>query len=229
MSIQAGRLVPAYLSGELGGTGAEPGRRLAVAVNGRVAAVTRSYREDEQTRVDALVPPQAFREGRNDVQYFVISGEGADRRFARLDRPGGSGYRLVSRDGVEYVATPSGKRIAVRPGAAAGYMEHVNRDGVRIVIAGWAGDVERERPVRRVLVFGDGRLLAAGKTTLWRPDVARNHGLGLAHSGYRLTTASEDAAAIVRPGHLRAFALSRRGASELMPHSAATWPGGEGG
>ena len=50
---------------------------LAVAVNGTVRAVTRTFRlpglEDAWA---AMVPEEAFRQGANDVQVFAVSGKG---------------------------------------------------------------------------------------------------------------------------------------------------------
>ncbi len=60
---RGGPFVPAHLSGELVGSVEEP-IDLAVAVNGRIAAVTTSW-SFEPARWSAVVDPQAFREGVN--------------------------------------------------------------------------------------------------------------------------------------------------------------------
>jgi hypothetical protein len=80
-----GPLVPAFVRGRLSGT-AGPGLRLAVAVNGTVRAVTRSYEDGGQTRLGSLVPPAAFRPGANDVQIYEISGQGRSRRLRLIHR-----------------------------------------------------------------------------------------------------------------------------------------------
>jgi Sulfatase len=67
--------VPALVRGEISGDVAadEP---LAVAVNGRIAAVARSYEIGGGTYVSAIVPPRAFRAGANEVVVMrVIEGE----------------------------------------------------------------------------------------------------------------------------------------------------------
>ena len=54
---------------------------LAVVVNGRIAAVTRSGEtEDEKTEYGAMIPPGAFVDGKNDVELVLIRGVGNDRR-----------------------------------------------------------------------------------------------------------------------------------------------------
>ena len=64
---------------------APPGRRIAVAVNGRVVAVTRSFEHDGDTPVSAVTPEDAYRTGANSVRVFVVQGLGDDtvRRSSR--------------------------------------------------------------------------------------------------------------------------------------------------
>ena len=80
------------MSGRLDGEGLESGRLpLAVSVNGRIAAVTRTYRdEDGVVRFSALVPESAFRPGANPVGVFVVSEDGGVV-LERLEIDGGDG------------------------------------------------------------------------------------------------------------------------------------------
>jgi hypothetical protein len=48
---------------------------IGVAVNGTIGAVTRSYVEDGKPAFQAMVPPDLFRSGSNDVELFLIDGE----------------------------------------------------------------------------------------------------------------------------------------------------------
>ncbi|MDQ4081453.1 MAG: sulfatase-like hydrolase/transferase, partial [Actinomycetota bacterium] len=63
-------VVPARLTGTLEGEGAHGGLALAVALNGRVAATTRSYEDGDTVRFSALVPEAALRDGANDIAVF---------------------------------------------------------------------------------------------------------------------------------------------------------------
>src|SRR5688500_4116521 len=57
--------------------GVSPDAPLAVAVNGRIAAVTRAYESvDGGVRTTALVPPESFEAGANDVQIYAVAGRG---------------------------------------------------------------------------------------------------------------------------------------------------------
>ena len=70
-------VLPSFVSGPV--SGVDPGTVLAVAVNGRVRATTRAYRDGGRTVFAALVPPSSLREGRNDVSAFEVR-EGGELR-----------------------------------------------------------------------------------------------------------------------------------------------------
>ena len=76
--------VPSPIPGRISGDGARVGRTLAVALNGRIAAVATTYGVGETTRFAALAPESAFRRGRNEVDVYWL--EGADAAGARLTR-----------------------------------------------------------------------------------------------------------------------------------------------
>jgi Sulfatase len=64
---------PAQMMGSIRGPGAAENRQLAVAVNGRLAAVTYTYREGSTVRYSAMAPESAFHPGRNDVGLYWIA------------------------------------------------------------------------------------------------------------------------------------------------------------
>ena len=58
---------------------------LAVVVNGRVAAITRSSQtDDEATTYGAMFAPDALIDGANGVDLVLIQGVGTDREFQRI-------------------------------------------------------------------------------------------------------------------------------------------------
>ena len=63
-------VLPAFVSGPV--KGLEPDTVLAVAVNGRVQATTRAYRDGGRSVFTALVPPSSLREGPNAVSLFEV-------------------------------------------------------------------------------------------------------------------------------------------------------------
>ncbi|HEX2112206.1 MAG TPA: sulfatase-like hydrolase/transferase [Gaiellaceae bacterium] len=81
------QLAPSHLSGDLGGDLPGDGHLdLAIAVNGRIAAVTRSFGRRGRLRFAAIVPDDAFRVGANEVEVFAVA-RGANRvALERLGR-----------------------------------------------------------------------------------------------------------------------------------------------
>jgi Sulfatase len=77
-------LVPSPLTGALSGVG--EGTALALALNGRVAAVATAYAAPEggPAKVTALVPPSFFRPGENEVRVFVLEGSPAEPALLEL-------------------------------------------------------------------------------------------------------------------------------------------------
>jgi hypothetical protein len=178
-----GPIVPALISGELSGVPAAA--RLAVAVDGRVAATAVRWRDGDTERFSAVVPPTAFARGANSVDLVAVTGKGAGRRLARL--PGAAlGYRLADRDGRQAIVDGSGRAIPIAGAGSGGSVDSVAVGRAEVTIQGWAGDSERARPADRVLAFAGERFLAAGRPSLPRDDVAGKVGARLARSGFKL-------------------------------------------
>ena len=64
--------------------GAPAGDDVAIAVNGRIVAVTRSFAHDGETVVTAVTPEDAYRPGANRVRLYVIEGAGDDTTLREL-------------------------------------------------------------------------------------------------------------------------------------------------
>ena len=70
--------LPTNVTGTL--HGGRPGLILALAVDGRIAATTESFkRQGGATQFEAVLPETALRNGRNDVQLFVVNGRKLER------------------------------------------------------------------------------------------------------------------------------------------------------
>ena len=123
----------AFVEGRITGDVA-PGQRVAVAVNGRIRAITRTYAARDEVHFWAVVPPGP-RGGRGSSQVDVlgIHGQGGDRSLARFKTP--SAERLVTSGG----PTRDRDRLRRAHGGQAGRRE---RSGRRGDLAG------RERPDR---------------------------------------------------------------------------------
>jgi hypothetical protein len=82
--------LPTQITGRLSGARARPGLRVAVAVNGVIAATGRSFRLTGSRRVSfsVMVPEPALSNGPNRVEALVIIRGGPRPRLARLGATG---------------------------------------------------------------------------------------------------------------------------------------------
>ena len=77
--------VPSPLQGSVEGAGAAAGKSLAVAVNGRIAAVAETYAGSEAVRFSALPSESSFRPGRNRIDFYWVEGSaGAVQQLTQL-------------------------------------------------------------------------------------------------------------------------------------------------
>ena len=108
-AARLGGLVPAQIAGDVRGGRAGARRDLAVAVNGRIEAVGRTFHltGDPREHYSLMVPEATLREGRNSVEVFEVSG----RRDAAAARP-----RLSHSSRLVYIS--SGARMGPARGRA---------------------------------------------------------------------------------------------------------------
>lgn len=192
-----GPVLPSLVSGRASGVADDA--RLAVAIDGRVAAGAVRWRDGGVRRFAAMVPPSAFDRGPNRVDLVAITGTGAGRRLVKI--PGASvDYRLVDRGGRLSIAR-GGRELPVAKASPGGFVDDVTIDQGTFKITGWAADLRRHEVADQVLAFAGSRLVAAAQPSVPRPDVARVHGDELTRSGFALNGQA------TRSQKLRVFAL----------------------
>ena len=76
--------VPARIVGDITGVDLQPGREVAIALNGRIAALGKTYELYGRQRFSAVVPPTTFRDGFNRVEVFLVEGGGSTTQLIRL-------------------------------------------------------------------------------------------------------------------------------------------------
>jgi hypothetical protein len=203
-----GSVLPIGVSGRLRGIADDA--RLAIALNGRIAALTEPYEDRGEVVFAALVPPSALRPGDNGVAVYALRRDGAERALQTLRQQEQLSYQLVEEDGQTVLQAPGGDPIAVQQGAAEGFVEGVEADGPGpLVVSGWA--VAGESRADGVLLFASDRFLGSTSTSQERPDVAQARGSGPLRTGFTLSAAGDD----IRPGQLRVFAIAGDRASQL--------------
>jgi hypothetical protein len=178
---------------------------LAVAVNGRIAAVTRTYTVDGDQHWAAFVPDPAFRRHGNTVAVYAVR----DGKLERLR--GGVGAAEWSLHGDEL---RSGDRVArIRPGALDGLVEDWYRERESVRFGGWAGDARRGRLADVVLVFSNGRFVYSGTTAVARKRIPFA-GKG-PDQAVRIGFVFDLPRSVIAKGPLRFFAVRGDSASEL--------------
>ncbi len=83
------RFLPARVEGRILGPDAAGVPEVAVAVNGRIEAVSETSRSGGEVRMSAIAPEEAFRDGANSVEVFAVSPTGGGAPTLR--RLGGAG------------------------------------------------------------------------------------------------------------------------------------------
>jgi hypothetical protein len=158
--------LPTHLSGSVSGRHTAP-LDLAIAVNGAIVAVTRTHLDAGHTRFGTFAPEDALRNGRNDVDVFIVSGT---RKTLTLQRLRGTGLNVVlaDRGGREVIQTAEGKRIRIDPSAIRGTVA-VTPSKVGYVFEGRALGVKPRHLVDSLIVFVDGQAAFVGRAFDLRP------------------------------------------------------------
>ena len=219
--------VPARITGQVDtNTDARENLNLAVAINGTIQAVTRTFVRGQDIWFSAIVPERSFRNGYNSVELFVVSGP-TDR--PRLQAPANvrkamSNYSLSKLNGRETIETPEGHIVPIVPGAMGGNVDRGIQQGDVGIIRGWAADLRGWQPAESILVLLNGEVVHLVQPNRTRPDVAAHYGKpDLARSGFVLMFVSE-ALGDSANAEVRVIALSSHGvASELTYGEEYAW------
>ena len=211
---RASGLVPSFLEGRVlpAGDSAE----LALALNGRVAAVTRTFDQHGQTRFSALVPEDALRNGRNDVEVFAVEGSSGSVRLVRLR---GSDVSLSLVGGGRAIRIGA-RTVLVRAGSLRGLVR-AKRQRTGWVFSGWAAQRRGSRRVDTIAVFAGGRAVYTGRADNLRPHaVLGQPELGKTGFQFELPPSLLPARGA---RSVRVFALHGRTAAELRYGAPFPW------
>lgn len=220
--------VPALVRGRVHGLDRLDKRlTLAVALNGRVEALTQTSPELADGEFIALLNPTRFRPGRNQVEVFMVDADGAAVRLIR-SRTAILSYRLQGTKGSERLVASDRRQFPVVKDRVPGWVVGgLNETGARAFVGGWAADSTTSAPASAVVVIQDGESIAVGQPALPREDAVARLGPNARNSGFVL----EFPAAALKPGvaeaQIRVFAISSAGvASELHypPPDSDKWP-----
>jgi hypothetical protein len=198
-------VVPSYLTGRIEGA-LDANAELAVAVNGTIAATTRSYEDSGETRFAAMVPDRVFRAGANDVRIFALRPQGSSFVLAEL-AGGNPTFVLRARSGGEVIESSDGQEVRVVRGALRGRVR-AQTPGEDVIFNGSALDVSAGVEPDSIVVFVDRRsAYVSPADNAKRPGTKR--------AGFQFVIPRR---LLPKPGHasrVRLFAIRGDVASEL--------------
>jgi hypothetical protein len=203
-------LVPTYITGTL--SGSHPAQQdLAIAANGTVAAVTRSYSDAGETKFGAMIPEQSLHAGANDVSVYAVDGKtltelsGSDVTYSL------SNGALQASDGT---SIPVGRAVS---GEVRGTL---SSDGS--TLGGWAANVKARKPATSIVVLVDGKSVFVGDNgNITRKDILKRYGVDKAGFIFRLPGALLPQAGAT--DDVRVFAIAGKAASELKYLRGYPW------
>lgn len=221
------RFVPAHITGRLHMSGRKDSPlNLAIAVNGTVSAVTRTFDNKRgEAKFSVIVPESSFHKGKNEVEVFVVSeGDGQLQLLRTKSRSTLTYFLAESSEHSEIITSSNGRSIRVIPNALKAHLDIVDVRKDHFVLSGWAADVKNSQLAEAIMIFADGEFFYSGRCNLDRPDLVKAfdnaalQGAGFSYlfplSVFKNITNSE----------VRIFAVSKTGkASELKYPKEYKW------
>jgi hypothetical protein len=206
--------VPSFIEGSVEGTSGTTD--LAVALNGKIAAVTKTFDQHGQTRFSALVPEEVFRGGRNAVEVFAVEVAAGSVRLARLR---GSDVTFSLLNGGTAVQVGSNQVAVSR--ALQGVVR-AKREATGWVFSGFAAQRGTTKHVDTLVVFVGTRAVYSGRAENLKPHAI----LGepeLGKTGFEFELPASLLPAQGSGQRVRVIALRGRFASELRYDTAYPW------
>ena len=212
---RASGFVPSFIEGSL--TGATGRTALAVALNGKIAAVTWAFDQHGQTRFSAMVPEDSLRTGRNTVEVFAVEDALGGVDLVRL-RGSDVGFSLV--DGGKAIQIGA-RRTKVSGGALRGLVR-ARREPTGWVFSGFAAQSGSNERVDTLVVFVGDHAVYVGRAENLKPHAI----LGqpeLGKTGFEFELPPSLLPAPRGPRRVRVFALRGREATELRYGAGFPW------
>jgi len=153
-------LLPTWVEGRLTGKHSSS-ENVAIAVNGRVAAVTRTFEGSGGTSFAAMVPANALHDGHNDVTVLLVHRDEGTRTLERL-RGSSTTTTLVRRGGRDVLVSSDGTSVPVKAGALRGVVQLL--PGRLLGFSGWAAVPALTHRADSIAVFADGKEVFASPT-----------------------------------------------------------------
>ena len=158
-------LLPTWVQGGISGLSG-PNHEIAIAVNGRIEAMTKTFQGVDGTGFGGMVPEASLHNGKNSVTILVVDHKGGKRTFEAL-RGTSETTELVKRGGVEVIRSSEGTPIPIRAGGLRGHVQV--KAGALDIFDGWAAVPDLSHRADSVIVFADGKEVFSSPTAQLLP------------------------------------------------------------
>ena len=206
--------IPAHITGRLHLGNVSAMKTVAIAVNGKISAVTRTFSNQEgETLFSAIAPESSFRSGRNRLDLFIISEAEKKIILSRVYRKKMISFSLSSSNGL---TSSDGEKIRIVHDAILGSLDTIKLKDDIVSFIGWAAGKNSSNHLDIIAVFVNDTFFYSGEINRNRPDVAEYfNNKDLLRSGFHYQFSSglfED----IKKAQIRIFGISKSGvASEL--------------
>jgi hypothetical protein len=183
-----------------------PVSTLAIAVNGTIRAMTRTYIASDG-EFTAMVPDDCLHAGKNSIQAYILRDTAGTLTLIQPEHD--VSYTLTGEAGsTETLTSPDGQKAKIGSGTSDGSIDSIYCDNGRLWSFGWAARFSASQlPIELILFSGDRFLEAIPPGNQIRPDLAReHHDEKLVHAGWSFDLHGPEFNGSLLP-HIRVFAL----------------------
>jgi hypothetical protein len=166
---------------------------VAIALNGKIRTTTKTSKwHENHNYFSVLLPLEAFKNGRNLIDVFVIEKK-QDKLELRpvlvQDHQDSISLERLE-NGQESLLFADGRKVLVDMSRdnMDGYLDWLNLNEEMLIFTGWAADLVESQPASEILIFKGEKLVWQNKPANRRDDVVKAFNRPtLLHSGYRVS------------------------------------------
>lgn len=206
--------IPAHITGRLHADNKSEIHTIAVAVNGVVSGVTRTFVNPVgETVFSAIAPESSFRSGRNQLDVFIVDETGEEQVLSQVNRKKMIAFSFSTPDRLK---SSQGDTIKITKGVILGSLDRIKLQNDNVSLIGWAASKEPSNFPDVIAVFVNDRFFYTGVINRNRRDVVDYfNDESLLRSGFHFQFSSEMFRNI-KKAEIRVFGVSKNGiASEL--------------
>lgn len=198
---------------------------LAIAVNGTIRAMTRTYKSNGNiAEFTAMLPEAALKEGSNKIEIYRVSEEHSENSIPSIHLASFGKSNIAPEDLDRLITPDKNQMLEVEANLVSGWVDQSTNESGKVTLSGWAANIKALEPAETIVITKDNKVIFEAPTGLKRADVARHFSSDrLMDSGWRASFPSS-IMGNMDCSSLRVFGVSSNGiASELAYHKGYSW------